>query len=59
MASSVLFTGDSSMFVYHGQWLALLSLHMVALGSMVDKHIELPPVKRTELAIVHGRQGLE
>jgi hypothetical protein len=32
MASSVLFTGGSSMFVYHGQWLALLSLHMVALG---------------------------
>jgi hypothetical protein len=32
MASSVLFTGGSSSFVYHEQWLVLSSLQVVALA---------------------------
>jgi hypothetical protein len=31
MASPVLFTGGSSSFFYHGQWLSLSSLQVVAL----------------------------
>jgi hypothetical protein len=32
MASYVLFTGDIFKFVYHGQWIALSSVHVVALA---------------------------
>jgi hypothetical protein len=32
MASSVIFTYGSSRFVYHGQWLALSSLQVIALA---------------------------
>ena len=51
MASSVLFTGGSSSFVYHEQWLVLSSLQVVALALSTMDNGQLCPCYRWQLQL--------
>ena len=51
MASSVLFTGGSSSSVYHGQWIALSSLQVVALAAYHGQWLVLSSLQVVALAL--------
>ena len=51
LTSFVLFTGGSSRFVYHGQWLALSSLQVIALALSTMDNGQFCPLYRWQLQL--------